>query len=398
MKYTDVYFRRINHMGYTKAEIAQNRGIYAFEERLNTSPHKVELSSNSNLYFSAIILQNKEDENKKTMLLNVAVDIPLRIGDIVFWKEGNDTEKWIIYQKERKVNETYQTFFIVRCNYLLRWVDADGHINCSWSYLVSSMDNKIKGNYRTWNSLITPQPNKYLEILMPNIVVPKGTRFVVNDECWLMVEYDNTSVEGILYMSLTEEKMNLLNDDNISDIADVDKIAVYKIVKPETAQTFSVGEEINPIFTIMKNGLPTEDMDVDYFFSDSSAIGYINGMPVATKSGSIELQIRLKKFPNISDTIPLIIGERKAFSAYIDGQDKLKLNRSAEYSFIASEALAENVVFSFPANEKLATIVSVKDNKCIVKGNANNKLGKVVLTATYKGVEYTKTIQISPLW
>ena len=48
----------------------------------------------------------------------------------------------------------------------MKWIDSEGHLNQSWGYFVSSLDSKIKANFRTWNSLITPQPNKYAEILM----------------------------------------------------------------------------------------------------------------------------------------------------------------------------------------------------------------------------------------
>ena len=86
-------------------------------------------------------------------LLEIKVE-QVVVGDIVNWKiEDGSTEKWIIIQKEKKVNPTYQTFWIVRCNYLIRWIDALGHIQESWSYLVSSLDSKIKGNFRTWNAL-----------------------------------------------------------------------------------------------------------------------------------------------------------------------------------------------------------------------------------------------------
>ena len=54
---------------------------------------------------------------------------------------------------EKKVNETYQTFYIVRCNYLVKWVDELGHIQSSWCFFTSSMDSKIKENFRTWNNL-----------------------------------------------------------------------------------------------------------------------------------------------------------------------------------------------------------------------------------------------------
>jgi len=69
--------------------------------------------------------------------------------------DGN-IEKWLLIQEEKKVNGTYRTFWIVRCNYLMKWIDAQGHLQESWSYFVSSLSDKIKGNFRTWHSLITP--------------------------------------------------------------------------------------------------------------------------------------------------------------------------------------------------------------------------------------------------
>jgi hypothetical protein len=37
-------------------------------------------------------------------------------------------------------------------------------------------------------------------------------------------------------------------------------------------------------------------------------------------------------------------------------------------------------------------------NEYILKANKNNKIGKIVLVATYNGVEYTKTVDIISLW
>lgn len=155
MDYLDVYFSRINHLGETTAERIQHGGERSFQKWMAQSPHTVrQLSVERGLFFDGLILTNKDKEYKKIMFLNVANDIPLVVGDIVNWKQQNDMlEKWLIFQEEKKVNGTYRTFWIVKCNYLLKWIDKLGHINESWSYVVSSVDDKIKGNYRTWHSL-----------------------------------------------------------------------------------------------------------------------------------------------------------------------------------------------------------------------------------------------------
>lgn len=149
MNYYDVYFSRANYMGSSPAEVAINRGKRSFEQWLRQTPAAVDLSVERGLYFTGAIVSYKEDPNKVRMNLQVAVDIPLRVGDIVNWGE----EKWLLYQKEKKVAETYQTFYMVKCNYYIKWVDTAGHLQGSWCYFVSSMDSKIKENFRTWNSL-----------------------------------------------------------------------------------------------------------------------------------------------------------------------------------------------------------------------------------------------------
>ena len=145
-------------MGDSTAERIRNSGIRSFYKWLAESPHTIrDLSVERGINFDAIILTNKDKEAKKILQLNVSNDTLLLVGDIINWQlEDGSLEKWIIIQEEKKVNGTYRTFWIVRCNYLLKWVDNKGHVQQSWSYFVSSLDSKIKGNFRTWNSLITP--------------------------------------------------------------------------------------------------------------------------------------------------------------------------------------------------------------------------------------------------
>lgn len=155
MSYRDVYFSRVNHLGETTAERIRSGGIRSFEKWLAESPHTMrQLSVERGIYFDGIILTDKDKEQKKVMYLNVANNIPIQIGDIMNWTcDDGKIEKWLIIQEEKKVNGTYRTFWIVRCNYLIKWVNKLGHVQQSWCYFVSSLDSKIKGNFRTWHNL-----------------------------------------------------------------------------------------------------------------------------------------------------------------------------------------------------------------------------------------------------
>lgn len=337
MNYRDVYFSRINHMGDTTAERIREGGIRSFQKWLAESPHTLRnLSIERGLFFDGIILTNKDKEAKKIMVLNVANDIPLLVGDIMNWTlDDGSIEKWLIIQEEKKVNGTYRTFWIVRCNYLLKWIDGNGHLQQSWSYFVSSLDSKIKGNYRTWNSLITPQPNKYAEILMPRFPIDRATNFIVENESWTMIEYDHTSVPGTIYLSLTENKINLIYDDTIANIADTDKLAKYELILPSETQVFTVGDVITPNFTINKNGIPLNVENYPYILSssDKTVVKLINGELTAIEEGTAIVYIQLRDFPDIKKELTIEVNNttEQEVSGYIFGADYIRLDRMETY-------------------------------------------------------------------
>ena len=462
MNYLDVYFSRINHMGETTAERIRNSGIRSFEKWLAESPHTIRnLSVERGIYFDGIILTSKDKEYEKIMFLEVANDIPLLIGDIMNWTlDDGSIEKWILIQEEKKVNGTFRSFWIVRCNYLMKWIDAQGHLQQSWAYFVSSLDSKIKGNFRTWNNLITPQPNKYAELLMPRYPIDRATNFIVEEESWTVVEYDHTSVPGIIYLSLTEGKINSIYDDVENNIADMDKQAQYKLLIPNEKQVFDVGvnilETLN--FTLTKNGIPCKE-PVKVLTTSSryvkKEIEYIENKQVEKLmtqqyGDNIELVIQLVNYPSITQHLFIDIKpEQQEIVAHINGADKIHLDHDAVYQFIASiknqtqysykfvlyktilidkneenDAKYSNYLFfPYPKDSEHLLLGIIPDesedlyqketvlgkviynankNEWKVRANDKNKLGYVVLGClyNYNNKEYSifKTIEIIPLW
>ena len=399
MNYLDVYFSRINHLGETTAERIRNGGIRSFEKWMAESPHTIRnLSVERGIYFDGIILTSKDKEYEKIMFLEVALDIPIKVGDIMNWTlDDGSIEKWILIQEEKKVNGTFRSFWIVRCNYYMKWIDEKGHLQASWAYFVSSLDSKIKGNFRTWNNLITPQPNKYAELLMPRYPIDRATNFIVEDESWTVVEYDHSSVPGVIYLSLTETKVNLIYDDTTNDIADLDKLAVYELSVPDVVQTFLVNEPINLTFTLMKNGVPSNE-EVEFISSDKKIAKIIDDQLTAVAEGTVDIIVQLKQYPTIQKIISIKVDSAKnEFSAYIEGSDTLRLDRVGSYTLKGTEDISGEVIFSID-DTTLVKIVKVENNQCELRANSKNKLGKVVLSANYNDVVYTKEISIIPLW
>ena len=409
MNYLDVYFSRINYFGETPAERVKNSGMIEFEKWKAQSPFTVlDLSVERGLYFSGIIQTNKDKEESKIMFLYVAVDIPIMVGDILTWRQDNGVvEKWLLLQKEHKVHETYQTFQIIKCNYNLKWIDTQGYLHQSWAYAVSSVDSKVKGNFRMWHSLISPQPNKFAEIIMPRPVfsslgqddmdqLMRGIVFIIENEGWVVIECDWTSVEGIVYMSLTESKVNYQNDDRNIDVADLDR---YKF--PVLPTIYKVGETIIPQF----EADTLNQWEIELIKPDDCT--FINDNFVAVAPGQCHITMRLKHKPNITKEVEVnIFSDNEEIVAYIDGPDDLKLDRKGIFTLSSTSYINNELVeMSITAGAEYATLQEnlndqqeIIPNSYILHANNKNKLGKVILTASYNGIQYSKTVNIIPLW
>ena len=440
VNYLDVYFSRVNHFGETPAERIKNSGIVAFEKWMAQSPFTVtDLSVERGYYFSGIIETSKDRAEQKIMYLYVANDIPIVVGDILTWRQDNGAiEKWLLLQQIHKVHAQYQTFQIIKCNYELKWIDANGYLKKSWAYAVSSVDSKVKDNFRMWHSLISPQPNKFAEIIMPRPQLEgidedqlmRGITFIIENEGWRVVECDWTSVEGIAYMSLTEAKVNYNYDDRLIDVAETDR---YKF--PELPTLFKVGDTIVPQF----EAGTLNQWEIELRPSDFSLVNEEQELPGEKEkwyselhsavAGQCIITIRLKNRPAVTKQVEITISESNVEHVYyLDGADEMRLDRYSIYQLIddTDHALMplesdETIVFTVTniTDEKIpmATLTKVYDNNDVTKvilqkqvlhANAKNKIGEVLLTAEHRKVidaehynviaTYTKTVKIIPLW
>ena len=436
MNYRDVYFSRVNHFGNTIAERMKNSGIVAFEKWMAQSPFTViNLSVERGYYFSGIIETSKDREEKKIMYLYVANDIPIKVGDILTWRQDNGAiEKWLLLQQIHKVHPTYQTFQIIKCNYELKWIDFSGYLRKSWAYAVSSVDSKVKSNFRMWHSLISPQPNKYAEVIMPRPLfednsedldrLMRGITFIIENEGWTIIECDWTSVEGIAYMSLTESKVNYQYDDRVVDVAELDRLKF-----PILEKVYAIGEEIVPHYTQDTFNewetvlIPSEIEGEEPYVALNN-----NNHWQAIRAGQFIMKMRLKNYnaedPKMAVTkeFEITITEASGGTIYLQGADEVRLDRYETYSLmdentnnpitLAADDTIEFIVENKTAAKKqLASLVTAYDaNKNIIPyaqvlhANANNELGEVVLTAIHKNgnneivATYTKTVKIIPLW
>lgn len=238
---------------------------------------------------------------------------------------------------------------------------------------------------------------------MPRYPINRSTNFIIEDESWSVIEYDHTSVPGTIYLSLTENKINMIYDDLVNKVADTDKLANYKLLVPSEPQQFVINEPFTPNFTLMKNGVQMIDVDTEILLlpKQNSNIESIPGESlklVGRAAGTAEIIVQLKKYPQIVQTLQVeITNTVTSISGYIEGPEKIRLGKIATFIFKSTAESIPEVTFVINDNS-FAKIISIAPNLCEIKANVNNILGSFILTAVYNGVSYEKEIQVIPLW
>ena len=388
MSYLEVYKKRISHLGTNPQDRAYQSGILEFRRYLKYNQHterNLTILRDSTI-FDGVILTDNEDENRVSQILLVKVledgGPAIQQGDLIQWGDGNP---WLVYRTTTSSYQPHQKFYMVRCNHYIKWIDEQGKLNESWVYLLGSKDSKIKDNFRTWHNVITPQPNKYINIIMPHKLMPLNTEIMVIDEVWYLVDYDQSSVPGIIFMSFTETNLNQQRDDVDNKIANVDKLATWVINMPAT-RTVAANTIIVPEFAILKNGV-IQDAESKISVDGGLTLQDNGLIEVGTTGGTLVVE-----YEGVSSTQTIIVEEVAKPSYVFVGNEKIRATTKHKYELVGASAA------DFSVSNNLIKIINVDGNTCTIEANDKNKLGKTTITAICDGISYTKNIQVVSLW
>lgn len=382
--YLEVYRARLAHNGANPQIHAFKSGILEFKKDLQYNEHTERGLDKDGYLFDGVILTDKQDENRISQILLVELETKINVGDLIKWHGTY----WLIYKQIKSSYQPYQKFYMVECNYKIKWVDKEGILHESWSHIVGSLDSKIKDNFRTWHALITPQPNKYIEIMMPYQYIAKETEIIVNDESWYLVDYDKTSVPEIIYMSFTENKVNTLRDNQPDSIANYDQLRKCTFSAVETIQA-NVGDILVRPITLYIDGIRRDDIALDYSLTGDLDKDDNNNIIVGG-DGTITAKI-----DDETITVTVSTAGEPQLEHTLVGDEKVRVSRSATYELLPSDITED---LNFVLSNNLASITSIDKGTCVIQTNNNNKLGEIILSVDYDGTHYEKTIQIVALW
>lgn len=396
--YTDVYWYRVTKYGENHKEREYNYSVRNFEKYLNEHPSSVDVIVDST-HTRASIISNKQDQYKLTKQILTSINTTINPGSIVEWNDGH----WIVYQKEVNPNQAYNSCYMVECNKKLKWIDEYGVEQEEWAYIFSSKDSIVKQNFRTWNRLITPQPNQWLEMLVPaKKTIKMDQKFIIDGRAWFVDEYDATSSKGVTYYSLTEDKIDRMDDNIENGLANANKLDCYKIaIQDEISCGLTDNYIISPIvyndgvIDIQPLGYIIEDRDIASLMLLNN-----NATIVPISKGQTTLKIYLINQPKVFKSIVINITDMTEQSAVLIGDDSIKTTDFAIYSVyrISNSKIIDPIISFSISDSNLASGILLDDGTLKIIANEDNKLGVVTVIINTSSNTYTKKISIRSLW
>ena len=400
--YYKVFQERCKNHGKSFKSLVQSQAALDFQRFLVSSPNAIDVTVNDEeekIRVATILNKEKNDTDVRRFFLANKEDA-LKIGDFIYW----DDTVWILLKKEKDTIDAYDKFEGLECRHNIKWIDKFGVLQSTPCYLVAQTDEKIKANFRTWNNMITPQPNKYLEIITSRKNIELSQRFLIDETAWSVVETDYISVKGIIYLSLTEDKKDLYEDDINNDIADIVDLNKFQLKLEETEITLGIDETYQLSGKTYLNGnLYSSNIIVEILEGEENISIDENLKITGIKEGNTKLRISMEENNEISQELNVTIQESAPANVVYDlkGDASIKWGRTKVYQFVRIvNGIFEPVKaeFSIEDKDKLIKNYEINETSITITANEDNRVGEFYINCTFGEETIRKEIKVTSLW
>lgn len=400
--YYKVFQERCKNHGKSFKSLVQSQAALDFQRFLVSSPNAIDVTVNDEeekIRVATILNKEKNDTDVRRFFLANKED-GLKIGDFIYW----DDTVWILLKKEKDTIDAYDKFEGLECRHNIKWIDKFGVLQSTPCYLVAQTDEKVKANFRTWNNMITPQPNKYLEIITSRKNIELSQRFLIDETAWLVVETDYISVKGIIYLSLTEDKKDLYEDDINNDIADIVDLNKFQLKLEETEITLGIDGTYQLSGKIYLNGnLYSSNIIVEILEGEENISIDENLKITGIREGNTKLRISMEENNEISQELNVTIQESAPANVVYDlkGDASIKWGRTKVYQFVRIiNGIFEPVKaeFSIEDKDKLIKNYEINETSITITANEDNRVGEFYINCTFGEETVRKEIKVTSLW
>ena len=409
-EYYDTFLARMTRDGFNYKDQIENLARRNFDNYLAETPTAVKVVYDYNEYTVAIV-ENRQDEFRlsKQMLSSVKDYFP--IGALIYWEYFTPLDcpenYWIIWKQQQNSIQDHYVSYISRCNHKLKWIDDQGVRHEQYVYEFSSKENMIRATFKSRvQEIIASEPNKFMEIIMPFTEdIKREQRFIVDGEAWYVIEFDSSSVDGITYITLGEDKKDLQNDSLIKqgdeeDLADYKNENKFYISVIDAAPVIEANTSylVKPYY--YKDGVFKSDAIFNFYIED-----YLVGSGMfyeQTYESDTELSIRLKDNEEIRLEMKITISDSPELEDKYEiiGDSHIKWGKTALYSV---NKMSNGMVYSvldtgYFINDEILASLEVDNGIAYIKANNKRKSGKITLTAIGDDFSIEKEIEITSLW
>lgn len=398
-----VFQERSGNHGKTFKEVVQKQARHDFKYFLQSSPNaiKVTINSKEGKETKVATILNKENETlvKRYFLCDVADQIS--IGDFLYWGDSI----WLMFRKERDTIEAYDKFEGIECRHKIQWVDSYGVLQNTPCYLVAQKDDQIKSNFRTWNNMITPQPNKYLEIITCRNNIQLGQKFLIDETAWYAVESDYISIKNILYLSLTEDKKDIYVDDIADNIANIVDLNKFEMRIKDKEISLDIDKEYKIAGEVYLNGNKYSDKIIVEVIEGADLITINDNFTLtALSEGRVVLRICMEENNEIYQEmiINIVKNAPQNISYQLIGDESVKWGRTKVIQAVkvvdgVSTAIAAS--FKVADKEELLSSYEINSSSVTITADTKNKVGNFTIICTFEdGSTVEKTIRVTSLW
>lgn len=398
-----VFQERSGNHGKTFKEVVQKQAQHDFKYFLQSSPNSIQVNINSkdgnSTRVATIFSKENETLAKRYFLCDKADQI--KIGDFLYWNDSI----WLMFKKERDTIEAYDKFEGIECRHRIQWIDNYGVLKETPCYLAAQTDEKIKSNFRTWNNMITPQPNKFLEIITSRNNIQLGQKFLIDETAWFVVESDYISIKNIIYLSLTEDKKDLYTDDLENNIADIIDLNKFELRIKDNNIDLGINEEYKITGEVYLNGNKYSDKILIEIIEGEDLISIDENFNLtALSEGSVKLRICMEEnneiyqemIINIKETAPEIV------TYQLIGDESIKWGRTKVIQSVKNiNGVAEPSIANFTVidDNELLSSYEINNSSVTITANNENKIGKISIVCTFEdNSQVEKIITVTSLW
>lgn len=398
-----VFQERSNNHGKTFKEVVQKQAQRDFKYLLQSSPNAISVNINSKngdlTKVVTIVVKETETLAKRYFLCDKTDQI--KIGDFLYWGDS----VWLMFKKEKDTIEAYDKFEGIECRHFIQWIDKYGVLQETPCYLVAQTDEKIKSNFRTWNNMITPQPNKFMEIITSRNNIQLGQKFLIDETAWFVVESDYISVKNIIYLSLTEDKKDLYTDDLENNIANIVDLNKFKLQVKDTEIDLGINEEYQITGSIYLNGNKYSDEFIVEVIEGENLITVDENFKLtALSEGSVKLRICMEENNEVFEemTINIVETAPEIVTYQLLGDESIKWGRTKVLQSVKNvNGVAEPTVATFVVTDEnsLLTFYEINNSSVTITANDDNKIGTVLVSCTFEdGSQVNKIVSVTSLW